>query len=159
MKTKTLNKIILFLVQDYIVSAQSQKTKEGKQVQTPPQLTHLRASIAGFKKFHMFTIEEAEELSLIAKEEGLLEILDQDVSYIIVTMELMKLWTQTIPKNKRPVLISDKHFKLGGSYFWNAMIYLKSEANDEYIEKKNTIDNSKKMANDFWEYHYNKLKD
>ena len=159
MKTTTLNKIICFLVHDYIVSAQSQKNKEGKEVQIPPQLIRLRGSIAGFKKFHMFSVEEAEELSLIAKEEALLKILDQDVSYIIVAMELMKLWTQSIPRNQRPILISDKHFKLGGSYFWNAMLFLKSEANDEYLAKKNTIDNSKIMANQFWEYHYNKLKD
>ena len=160
MTTTTLNKTMLFLVHDYIVSAQSQKTKEGKQVEIPPQLVRLRASIAGFKKFHMFTIEEAEELTVIAKEDELLKILDQDVSYIIVAMELMKRWSESIPKNQRPALsVSDKHFKLGASHFWQAMIYLKEHANEEYLAKKETIDNSKKMANEFWDYHYNKLKD
>ncbi len=143
-----LNKIVLFICQDYIVRTQ----KDGGEI--PPILSRLNGSITGFKQFHMFSIEEAKKVLLIAKEKDLLDIMDKEVSFLVFVMEVMKLWTQDIPKQNRPHLnISDKHFKLGGKMFWKQMMYLKKTDKENYIDKQDIIDTSIEVANEFYTYH------
>ncbi len=151
MTIQILNKITLFIVSDYI-----EHSKEGES-KIPEVLTRLNASIAGYKKFHMFTLEEAKVVTEIAKEDGLTKIMEEHISYIIFAMELMKLWVNNIPKKQRPILISDKHLKLGGRYFFLSMMSLKRDDKDEYDRKSEIIDTSIRVANDFWSYHYSKL--
>ena len=151
MTVQILNKITLFLVSDYITHTKSQ---DGK---VPDVLTRLNSSIAGYKKFHMFTPGEAKIVSQISHQQELKDILDHNISYIIFAMELMKLWVRDVPKKQRPMLISDKHLKLGGKYFFMAMLHLKQDDKTEYERKKDIIDNSIEVANAFWKYHYDKL--
>ena len=114
MTTQSLNKICLFVIQDYI-----ERTR--KESEVPPVLIRLSASITGYKAFHMFTPEEATEVLKISKNKDLLAIMDKEVSFLVFAMEVMKLWIDDISKKNRPYLnISDKNFKLGGKYFWNA---------------------------------------
>ncbi len=145
---QVLNKCVLFVVQDYL-----QRTVDDG-AELPSILYRLKASIAGYKSFHMFSIEEAEQVLKVSKDEHLLAIMDKEVSFLVFAMEVMKLWTEDIPKKNRPHLnISDKHFKLGGRFFWRQMMYLKQNDVDNYKDKQDIIDTSIDVANEFYKYH------
>ena len=146
-----LNKIVLFLVKDYIDRAREEST-------VPDILVRLSAQISGYRQFHMFSLEEANKVLEIAETKEIRDIMDEHVSYIIFALELMKLWTEAVPKKDRPHLnISDKHFKLGGKYYWLAMIKLKKNDQDKYKETDATIEISRDTAKRLLEYHLKEL--
>jgi len=151
MVDQTLNKIVLFVVQDYL-----QRTAE--ETELPPILYRLKASIEGYKKFHMFSLKEATEVLKISEEDELLSIMDKEVSFLVFAMEVMKVWTEDIPKKDRPHLnIADKHFKLGGRHFFKQMLVLKKTDIEEYKDKKEIISTSIDVANEFYQYHKERL--
>ena len=152
-KYSTLNKICLYISQDYIY-----RTKKDKG-DVPPILHRLEWSVKVFKQQNMFSIEEADKVLKIAKSEEIDNIMNKEVSFIIFVFELMKLWTEYVPKEYRPNLnISDKHFKLGGRTLWKQMVKLKSKDVDKHSEKKEIIDDSITVANEFFNYHIKELK-
>ena len=145
---RTFNKIILFVAQDYIYRTK----KEGASV--PPVLHKLEGAVKVFKQQNMFSVEEAKEVLKIARSEEIDAIMNKEVSFIIFTFELMKLWVNHVPKVDRPILnISDKHFKLGGRVFYQSMLKLKQENEDKHKDKKSIIDDSITVANEFFSYH------
>ena len=151
MDNQVLNKVVLFVVQDYL-----QRTAE--ETELPPILYRLKASIQGYKSFHMFSIEEATQVLEISKDAKLLAIMDKEVSFLVFAMEVMKLWTEDVDKKNRPHLnISDKHFRLGGKHFWKQMMVLKKTDSEEYEEKTEVIDTSIDVAREFYKYHKEKL--
>lgn len=154
MNYSLLNKIVLFVSQDYINHAK----QDG--VDVPPDLHRLEASIKVFKRQHMFTVEEAKRVLKIAKSDEMSAIMNKEISFIIFVYELMKLWINYVPKKDRPMLnISDKRFKMGGKVFWKQMISLKQSDADSYNEKRNIIEDSIDVANGFFEYHKEVLQD
>ena len=147
-KYETLNKIVLFISQDYI-----QKTVDDGAL-IPDIMYRLKSSIAGYKKFHMFSEQEAKDVLKLAKSEEIDGIMSKKVSFIVFAMELMKLWQKEVPKRYRPHLnISDKHFKLGGKVFWKQMMALKHSDAEDYDHKSSVIDDSISVANKFFNYH------
>jgi len=151
MNNQVLNKIVLFVVQDYL-----QRTAD--ETEMPPILYKLKASIAGYKQFHMFSVDEATQVLAISKDKKLLEIMDKEVSFLVFSMEVMRLWTTDVDKKYRPHLnISDKHFKLGGREFWRQLILLKQTDKESYEDKKEIIDTSIDVAHEFYTYHKEKL--
>ena len=151
-KYSLLNKIVLFIAQDYIY-----RTKNlGMNV--PPILHRLEGSIKVFKQQNMFTVEEAKEVLLIAKSDEITAIMDKEVSFIIFVYELMKLWTTTVPKKYRPCLnIGDKQFAIGGRVFFREMIRMRQNDSEKYEIKKSVIDDSISVANEFFNFHVEKL--
>ena len=151
-KYNLLNKVVLFICQDYIVRT----VKDGSEV--PPLLTRLSAAITGYKQFHMFSQDEAKIVLKLAKSDEITDIMNKEVSFIVFTMELMKLWITTVPKQNRPHLnISDKHFRLGGKVFWQQMMKLKQVDTTSYKHKTEVIDDSITVANEFFNYHVKEL--
>ena len=151
MTIQTLNKVCLFVVQDYL-----QRTAD--ETELPVILYRLKASIQGYKSFHMFDITEAKEVLKISKDPKLLAIMDKEVSFLVFAMEVMKLWTEDIPKEQRPHLnISDKRFKLGGRNFFKQMLYLKQTDKEQYEDKKDIIDTSIDVAREFYTFHKEKV--
>lgn len=148
MEYSLLNKIVLFVAQDYIYRTK----QEGNDV--PPDLHRLEAAVKVFKRQHMFTIEEAERVLKIASSDEMSDIMNKQVSFIVFVYELMKLWVNYVPKKDRPLLnISDKKFKMGGRVFWRQMLSMKQLNVHTHKEKSNIIEDSISVANEFFEYH------
>ena len=147
-KYNLLNKITLFVCQDYI------KKSRDDNGTVPPVLSRLDGSITGYKAFHMFSVLEAKEVLRIASKDEIKTIMEKEVSFIVFVMEVMKIWTQTVPKKDRPHLnISDKQFKLGGRIYWQQMMALKKVDVDKYDHKTDVIDDSIKVAREFMNFH------
>lgn len=145
-----LNKVVLFIAQDYIERTVADDHK------VPSILIRLKGAVAGYKLFHMFSYDEAQTVIKMAKSEDIDNIMSKEVSFTIFTMELMKLWILNVPREHRPHLnISDKHFKIGGKMFWKQMIALKTEDSESYNLKTSIIDDSCSVAKEFFDYHYN----
>ena len=151
-KYHLLNLVILFTVQDYI-----RKSREDNGT-VPPLLSKLEGSVAGYKSFHMFSIDEAKEVLRIAKKDGIKNIMEREVSFIVFAMEIMKIWIETVPKENRPHLnISDKHFKLGGKVYWQQMMALKKSDTKDYDHKTSVIDDSIEVAKAFMNFHIEEI--
>ena len=143
-----LNKVVLFIAQDYIV-----RTKNDSGA-VPPVLHRLEAAITVYKRGNMFTQEEAKLILKVAQSDEISAIMDREVSFIIFTFELMKLWTTYVHKEYRPILnISDKNFRLGGRQMWRQMLYLKQRNAEEHEVKQQIIDDSIDVATEFFNYH------
>lgn len=152
MKYTILNKVTLFICQDYIYRTK----KDGKQV--PLTLNKLESAISGYKVFHMFSQEEANIVLKMAKSKEIDDIMSKEVSFLIFVYELMKLWIEYVPKEHRPHLnISDKHFKLGGRVMWQQLLSLKKFDTEDYNNKQEVITDSITVANEFFDYHKEKL--
>ncbi len=147
-----LNKVTLFVVQDYLTNSLA----DGGQI--PHKMKKLNGAITGYKKFHMFSAEEATIVIDVSKDPEIKEILARELSYVVFAMELMKQWIEDVPKRHRPHLnMSDKHFKLGGGHFWAEMLKLKQHNKGNYKHKMHVIDDSREIAQKFYEFHKRRL--
>jgi len=147
-----LNKVILFTIESYIDKC----IEEG----TEPTPLHFRilAAIKGWKKFHMFSVQEAEQVIKIAEDKGLRKILDEQVSFLIFSLELIKQLTEQTPKKYRPVLnISPKKLVGGRALYAISMLKLKQQDEEQYKETKNVIDTSVITAKHFFEFHAQRI--
>ena len=148
-----LNKIVMFTAEAYIELS----TAEGNLA--PEALERLRYGIIGQRKINMFTQTEAKICLELGKDERLIKIMDNEISFIVFVYELMKIWTMTVPRDKRPILgVSDKHFKLGGSVFYKQMLVAKQKDTKEYEEKQAIINDSKRVAQEFFQFHWEQFK-
>ena len=146
-----LGKICCFTAESYIMMAQQESA-------VPKQLERLRLGIVTQRKFNPFTQEQAMICLEFGNDPELDKIMQREVSFTIFTLELMKIWTMTVPKEKRPYLgVSDKHFKLGASEFWKPMLQLKKTNGYKHGLKKEIIADSKEVAEQFFKYHWEKL--
>ncbi len=142
-----LNKLVLFHVESYI-----QMTLDSKDP-VPPHLMQLKLGIITYRKFNRFTQEEADIVLKFAENEELKEFMAAEVSFVVFSLELMKLWIAYVPKKQRPILgVSDKKFKLGGDTFWKQMLIAKEMSPEEYAQKKQIIKDSKEIAGKFFEF-------
>ena len=152
MTTSLFNKIILFTTDMYIDRMRKENT------QLPKTLEQLSIALVGYKHHNRFTDKEAEYVLKLAKDPGLDEVVKTDVSPIIFTLTIIKLWVESIDKKDRPNLnISDKKLIKGRAEYAIQMIKLKKEKPEIYEEKREIIDSSVETAQRFMEFHLNKL--
>jgi hypothetical protein len=142
----------MFTAESYI----TMMYEEGSHV--TPVLERLYIGLTGQKVINKFTLEEAEICLKLGEDEELKKIMDKEVAFSIFVFELMKFWTMSVPKEKRPYLgVSDKHFKIGGNAYWQQMLKLKSINGYKHKQKKEIIDDSKEVAKAFFEWHWRKV--
>ena len=151
-KYETLNKVVLHTVDLYLERVRQDD------MNLPPTLDRLRRGLVTQRMLNKFTPEEAEKVLEIGRDKEFKAIMDRDISFLIFALELMKVWTMSVPKDKRPILgVSDKHFKLGGDSLWQQMLLARSKAPEEYSEKKQVIVDSKEVAQGFFEHQWKEL--
>jgi len=143
------NKIILFTAHTYF----GEHKKEAK---LPEKAKKIDTALNMFTKTTGFLPDEVKTIQSHNKE--VQEITRKEVSYIVFALHLLKLWSDKIPKSKRFLAINDKHLKYSKAMFTTEMLTIKHTNKEVYEEKKQIIDDSIKIAEDFFNYHYNKLK-
>ena len=150
---ETLNKIVMFTIDTYIAGM-----KDNKEV-LPPILERVAIALAGMRHTRPFTQNEASKVIMFGKDKELTDIVNKPVSHIIFILELLKLWIEDIPRNKRPLFnISDKKMSVPArSIVTMQMLKLKKSDGDTHAEKKQIIMDSESVAKEFYEYHKRKL--
>ena len=148
----TFNKLILFTVEAYI----TRSIEDGLSVD--PLHLRLKSAIKGYMIMSRFSKEEAEKLFEFGKDPRLQRITEQDVSFLVFALELMKLLIEDVPRNMRPHLnISDKRLKIGRGLFVVDMLKIKKRDEKRYKEFREIIDTSVVTAKQFYAYHFEKL--
>ncbi len=151
-KYSTFNKLLLFSALEYLQNAYDEGlTKEAEHIK-------IMGAIKGFKTFHRFDDEEARLMMELGKEPAMKAITEVHISYVILSLELLRLWVELVPKQYRPSLnISDKRLKTGRSFFVISMLRLKSADKEKHEELKEIIDDSVLTARKFIAYTHRRL--
>jgi hypothetical protein len=144
---------VLFTIHEYLETT----IKESKSVDD--FVYQLRSTLAGYKSFHRLSADEAEILMNLGKDEVMMNIVDEEISFLIFALELLRIWTEFYPKSERPSLnISDKRFKGAVGAFVIPMLKLKQSDPERYDRMKPIITDSKMTAKKFFMYAEEKLK-
>lgn len=151
----TFNKAILYSVHDY-----TQKSiNDG--LEPSPLHFRIKGAVSCMMNYNVgVNDKDIEAIKALAKEAELRTIVDVEVSYLVFTLELIKLWVLEVPKENRPTLnISDKKLKGGRANFAMGMLELKRRDAEKHAELTEIINDSVETANRFYEYHKKKLLD
>ena len=147
---ETFNKIILNTIHIYNKQAREDK------MELPKILYRLDSALVVYKINNGFTKEEVEWVkSYSVNDETLKEITKKPVSFIVFSLELIRLLTSRLDAKNRPNFnINDKKLLIGRAEFFRSMLAMKKEDPESYIKKKLIIDDSVLVAQELFDYYY-----
>lgn len=146
------NKLILFTVTEYLEKAKA----EG--LTGEPFHNEIIGAISKYKTFAKFSVKEARIIIKMGESEAMHRIKEQQISWVVYALELLKLWVEAVPKKYRPHLnISDERLRTGRSKFVMAMIRLKSADPKEHAHKQNIMNDSTVTAKKYLMYTHEQL--
>jgi hypothetical protein len=91
-------------------------------------------------------------------DDKLREVMSQELSFIMFALHLTKIYTEKTPEEyKRVWNINEKDLRSGTSLWVVPMIQLKKKDEKLYNQYKELIEKSKKIAEFFYDFMYNKL--
>ena len=96
-----------------------------------------------------FTPKEIKILKKIESTDEFKEIKNSDIqiSYLVHSLVVLKLWIEDIPKDDRPALnIAEDRLKYGKAYYTKHMLLAKKLDHEFYEKEKIIIDNTEKAA-------------
>ncbi|RLF26901.1 MAG: hypothetical protein DRN14_06145, partial [Thermoplasmata archaeon] len=89
-----------------------------------------RVKTAGYNSIHInrFSEEEGRIVKEITMSDEFKPIKDAEISLVIMSLVVMKIWIADIPKKQRPIInINDRALTLGKNQYLTHMIELKRE--------------------------------
>lgn len=148
------NKLILHTVSAYLDRAYEEgMTKE-------PMHIKLMSGLRSFQTFGKFLPEEAKLLQSLGDNPILEKIKNREVSFVVYSLELMRLWVQTVPLSARKHIylgVSNKKLLLGRAYFTTMMLSMKQKDPETYKEKRAIIDESVLNAKHYFSFMMEQL--
>ena len=145
----TFNKLILHTAEAYLTKAYEEgMTKE-------PMHIKLLSGLRAFQTFGKFSAEEAKLLQSFSQDPILERIKNQEISYVIYALSLLKFWVEEVPLKARKHIhlgVGNKKLLMGASAF--AIFMLKQKRQDEtiYKEKKQIINKSVLNARHYFSF-------
>jgi len=118
-----------------------------------------RIKTAGFNSLHInrFSQEEATFLKDITSNEDFNNIRKIDISLIVMPLEVMKLWVESVPRKNRPVVnISDKKLLMGKNAYLIYLLSIKKKNPKIYQEQKDIIERTADNALAWFNFMKNK---
>jgi len=115
---------------------------------------------AGYNSLHInrFSNEEAKLLEEITTSEEFNPIRNTDISLVVMALEVMRLWIEDVPKNKRPLInINDKKLLRGKNEYLMYMLAVKKSNPDIYQEQKDIIETTSANAQRWYNHMKDKL--
>jgi len=122
----------------------------------PPIVYRIQTKCRMYTINHPMTQEEAHLALSFMDDPKFKEIVDREVSFIIVALELMRLYIEKVD-NATTLNINKGKLLMSYRIFVEGMLTLKQIDRERYEEKRKTIDDSKDMALALFSYIYNKL--
>ncbi len=113
----------------------------------PDILLKIKPRVYASVVINRFDNEERKFIESIAKSDKIEALKQNQTSAVIQALEVLKLWTEDIPKEKRINLnVSDKKLVVGKNHYLMDMLKLKKMNKDIYTETKDVIDKSMENA-------------
>ncbi len=113
----------------------------------PDILLKIKPRVYASVVINRFDNEERKFIESIAKSDKIEALKQNQTSAVIQALEVLKLWTEDIPKEKRINLnVSDKKLVVGKNHYLMDMLKLKKMNKDVYTETKDVIDKSMENA-------------
>ncbi len=113
-----------------------------------------------YRLINDYTPEERDHIIELGATEKFKEITNNEISYLIMVVEMTRLYIEEIPKKKRfPCLnVSDDKLRGGFREYTMGMLRLKKANPEDYTDKKEIMDNSRTMARELFWYLLTNLK-
>jgi len=114
-----------------------------------------RIKTAGFNSLHInrFSHEEAKILETITKSEEFAHIKETNISLIVMPLEVMRLYVERIPRDKRPIInISDKKLLRGKNEYFPYMIAIRKANPEMYKKQKDIIETTVANASAWYDH-------
>jgi len=146
----------LILAQAYIFSKQCEQDNSDM-----PPIAY-RIKTAAFNSFHInkFNDEERACIKNIAELPGMDELKQMQTSAIINILELIRIWVEEIPKEKRPnINISDNKLILGKNHYVIHMIKLRKDRPDVHSEMRELVQLSTESVEKWYNMAYIYIKE
>ncbi len=138
-----LNKVTLFTALEYFEAHRAE-------TELPKKAEKIYSALKMYQILHNF--KPSEVRIILSESDEIKKITARPVSYIVFALHLLKLWSEAVPKQSRDLAISDKHLKYSRAIFMEDMLKLKMKDEETYQKKKEVIDDSIKVAEDFFSY-------
>ena len=113
-------------------------------------------AIEAWKTMRRFSIEEVKLITEIGNDEYMQKLKQQEISFIVYALELMKQWADNAGRNDT-INVSKKKLKRGRATFAIDMLSLKKRDIEKYKETKQIIDDSVVNAKHFYSYTLERL--
>lgn len=136
------NRLVLFFVDHY--GYQEINTYRAEQ-------QGISLKIRYYTKLHKFTEKDA----MLIKEldPHFKRILSVNLSFQVFAFEILAIWAQDVPKERRPFLnISDQKIKRGHRYYFKELIKLKQRNGYKHAEVKEIMEISIAKAAEFYDF-------
>jgi len=122
----------------------------------PPIAYRLKSKCRMYTINHPMAKEEAKIALSFEDDPKFIAIIDREISFIIVALELMRLYIEKVD-NATNLNINRGKLLMSYRVFVKGMLKLKQIDKEKYEEKKAIIDDSKEMALLLFSYIYSKL--
>ena len=150
----TFTRLILFTCEAYL----SKAVAEGITSETMHK--KIVSGIRSFMTFGRFSKEEQQLLQELGKDPIVERIKAVEISYVVYSLELLKLWVQNVPREVRKNIylgVSNKKLLMGRASFATMMLHMKRDNEEVYREKREIIDASVLNAKHFYAFFEEKL--
>ena len=136
-----LNRLVLAQAYVWI----KQVSEEGSEM---PEIAYkIRTAGHNSMMINRFDNDERKIIKEIAEDPRTIEIAKRQTSPVIQGLELMKLWSEDIPKEDRPnINISDAKLKPGKNAYVIHMLKLKQLDEEDHANKRQVISDSSEMT-------------
>jgi hypothetical protein len=145
----TLNKLILFTVEAFMRNA----LKEG--LSNDPMHYKLVKGIDRYRVLCRFNKEQHDKILEFEKSAIVQKIKNEQMSHIVLALELMKQWVEQVPYHYRKNIalgVSNKALVKGRAAFALDMLELKSRDKERYTETRRIIDEAVVLGKHFFNY-------
>ena len=140
------DKVVLFTVVEYLGKQLDSKSETYNEI----EMKKVFAKLDTYRKTHLFSRKEAEELRDIGKKPAFEHVKDMPVDYSIYAIELLALWAKNTAKKDRAKIFysDDKIFKLKSTMVMD-MIRMNSRDPEAAARVRGIITDSRLVAKMF----------
>ena len=142
----------------YNIASQLDNEIDDNASNLPPIAFKLWGNTKRWLKSHSFTEDDLQLIMELKDDEEFEEITMREVSFLLFALDLMRIYVETVPKEKRPILdISDKKLIKGSRIYAIDMIKLKHRDSEIYKDTKKLFRTTEEVAKDVYDYMFNKV--
>ena len=148
------NKLILFTAEAYISGA----AKDNMQMDSIHY--KIMSGVRAYMSMGRFSRDEMMYLQTLSEDPELKSITQQNIAFLVMSLELMKLWVNEVPKEFRKHIylgVSDKRLNIGRANYAIGMLKTKQQDPERYKDLKEMIVHSSITAKRFFAYHHRKI--
>ena len=99
-----------------------------------------------------------EIINKMKTDESFEDITMKEISYILFSLDSIRLYTERIPREKRPMLnISDKKLLIGSRRYVIDMLRLKKRDSETYRKTKKLFEDTEQTATDVFDWIYTEV--